>query len=282
MSEQDREQAIQRILVALDASAHSLSALEAAVKMAAQFQADLLGLFVEDANVQRLAEIPFAQEIGSFSARRRRVDGEQLIRQVRAQVSRVRRHFRTQTRRAELTCTFRTTRGRVVTEVLTAADDVDVVILGKEAWAAIETGCLGPAVRQVLAKMPVSALILSAGARLTLPLSLVYDGSPLADKALLTAAAMAKQENGHLTIFILAANPERAEDLQEQARRRLEGQDLRITYERMNKKTADKLTDLAAQARYGTIVLPAEMALMRDEAVLDFLDETNIPVLLVR
>ncbi|MBK7177644.1 MAG: universal stress protein [Chloroflexi bacterium] len=54
---------IQRILVALDASPHSLAALEAAIDLAERLDAELQGLFVEDINLLRLAQLPFAREL---------------------------------------------------------------------------------------------------------------------------------------------------------------------------------------------------------------------------
>ncbi|MGB7837261.1 MAG: universal stress protein, partial [Terrimicrobiaceae bacterium] len=61
---------IRRILVALDASAHSRAALEAACELALGLDAELSGLFVEDINLLRLAQLPFASEISYPSALR--------------------------------------------------------------------------------------------------------------------------------------------------------------------------------------------------------------------
>ena len=52
-----------RIVVALDASSHSHAALAAAVALAGRLQAELQGIFVEDVNLLRLAELPFAREV---------------------------------------------------------------------------------------------------------------------------------------------------------------------------------------------------------------------------
>ena len=60
---------VRRILVAVDASHHSIAALEAAVELATRFQAELLGLYVEDINLLRLAQLPFGREVGTFSHR---------------------------------------------------------------------------------------------------------------------------------------------------------------------------------------------------------------------
>ena len=53
-----------RILVALDGSAHVLAALQAASEMAARMKSELVGLFVEDINLVRLAGLPFPRELG--------------------------------------------------------------------------------------------------------------------------------------------------------------------------------------------------------------------------
>ena len=68
MKEEARELVIRRILVALDASRHSLAALEAAAELAARLKAELVGLFVEDIDLLRLAGLPFAREIRYPSA----------------------------------------------------------------------------------------------------------------------------------------------------------------------------------------------------------------------
>ena len=54
------ERGLARILVALDASASGRAALAGAAALAAELQAELLGLFVEDANLLRLASLPFS------------------------------------------------------------------------------------------------------------------------------------------------------------------------------------------------------------------------------
>ena len=54
---------IKRILVALDASAANRTALQTAALLASELQAELQALFVEDINLLRLAELPFAREV---------------------------------------------------------------------------------------------------------------------------------------------------------------------------------------------------------------------------
>ena len=59
----DALHAIRRILVALDSSRASLAALDAAVDLAGRIDAELLGIFVEDVELLRMADAPYAREI---------------------------------------------------------------------------------------------------------------------------------------------------------------------------------------------------------------------------
>ena len=70
--------AIRRILVALDASTHSLAALETAAGLAARLEAELVGLFVEDINLLRAAELPFARETSFYSSSLRPLERGEL------------------------------------------------------------------------------------------------------------------------------------------------------------------------------------------------------------
>jgi K+-sensing histidine kinase KdpD len=51
---------IRRILVALDASPDSLAALKTAADLARRMEAELMGLFVEDIELLRMADSPYA------------------------------------------------------------------------------------------------------------------------------------------------------------------------------------------------------------------------------
>lgn len=271
---------VERILVALDPSEHSSAALEAAARMASRLDAELMGLFVEDVNVRRLAELPFAQEVGLFTAGCRRVETQELSRQLRVQAGTIRRRFRTTTRRVETRCTFREVRGRVAPEVLRAAAEADVVILGKGAWSPFETEHLTPAVREVLSRAPASTLVLRAGARVEPPMRAVYDGTPLGDRALSIAARLA--EDGHLMVFILADDPDMASRLREAARERLKELELELTFQTLTETSVSRLAHLVAHQELGMLVMPADDESLEDQALLDFLDETGAPVLLVR
>jgi len=282
MNKKKHELLIRRILVALDASPHSLAALEAAVDLAARLRAELSGLFVEDVNLLRLAGSPLAQEVGFFSATRRRLDAQQIERQLRAQASRVRQALQAMAEPAEVQWSFRIARGVIASELLTAAAEVDLIILGRGGWSLTRRRRLGSTARAVLSEAPCLALILQHGAGLEMPVLVVYDGSPLAQKALAAAAPLVEEEKGHLTVLILADGADAAHRLQKQAAGWLQERGVEVRYHLLTKLSVPRLAHIVQLEGGGTLVLPARSPLLQDEALLTLLDEIEIPVLLVR
>ncbi len=132
--EDTQQNAIKRILVAIDASPHSLAALETATRFASRFHAELVGIFVEDINLVRLSEMPFSSEMGYYSATRRPINYSEIIRQLKVQARWAQRAIELLAERANIAWSFRTVRGIVASELLSAATEADLIVLGKAGW----------------------------------------------------------------------------------------------------------------------------------------------------
>jgi nucleotide-binding universal stress UspA family protein len=283
VNEERQSPSIERILVALDASPHSLAALEAAVDLAARFQAELAGLFVEDENLLRLADLPFVSEIGVFTATRRRIDSKELERQMRVQGRRVRRVFTLTTERAQVRRSFSIVRGTVLSEVLTAASEADVLVLGQAGWSLLRRRRLGSTVRGILPERFGLALILKEGTCLGLPLAVVYDGSPAAERALVAADTLRRQpdDDQALLVLLLAEEPRRAHALQDQAASLLADRDTAARYRSLTSTDVLRLADVLQVEGCGTLVLPARTATLQSSALVALLERLDLPVLLV-
>ena len=111
MNEHVSEPAIRRILVALDASLHSLAALEAASELAEALKAELVGIYVEDINLLHLAGLPFAHEVSYLSVAVRQLDSPSMERELRVQAERARQVLAGVAGRRQLRWSFRVVRG---------------------------------------------------------------------------------------------------------------------------------------------------------------------------
>ena len=281
MNAREHEIRIRRILVALDASPHSEAALDAAAQLAAQLRAELQGLFVEDVNVLRLAQLPFAREVGFFTTSRRRVETRDLERQLRAQARRVEERMTEIAERDQLRWSFRVARGAIAAELLEASSGVDLVILGRSGWSLRRRRGLGSTARAVVFGAPTLTLVLQEGTCLGLPVLVVYDGSPLADKALAVASVLARFEEGPVTVVLLEDSSE-ARELRERAVAQLRDQEVRARYLALNRSNVPQLAQLVQAQECGTLVLPAKSVLLEDEALVALLDEIDVPTLFVR
>jgi len=281
VSNEEHDLVVRRILVALDASPHSVAALEAAAELAARLQAEVLGLYVEDVNLLRLAELPFTKEVCLPTTARRQLGVRDIERQFRAQAARMRRTLARHADRVHVRWSFQVSRGVISRELLIAAGEVDLISLGR-AGRSVGEGGLGSTARVVCAEAPCLTLIMQQGEHLSLPVMVVYDGSLLAQKALAAATALIRGLDSHLIVFLLAAKTERAEAMKVQVSQWLRDRELIARYHVLAESSVHRLARLTQMERGGTLVVPAESPLLRCEALIELLDKVQVPVLLVR
>lgn len=123
---------IRRIIIGLEPAPRSRATLEAAARLAAQLEAELVGLFVENINLLHFAALPFAREVGFASASRRALDLEGMERSLRGLAREARQMLAAVAGRVPVRWSFRVARGTAAGELLAAAADADLVIVNVE------------------------------------------------------------------------------------------------------------------------------------------------------
>ena len=121
---------INRILVALDASAVNRSILQAATTLAVNLDAKLNALFIEDINLFRLAELPFAREIVNGSATGRGMNVADMERSVHMQTKRLRQLVETIAQQSRLNIAFDVERGDIASASCNASRHTYLLIFG--------------------------------------------------------------------------------------------------------------------------------------------------------
>ncbi len=280
MSVEDDETAIRRILIALDASPASMAALEAAAELAERLDAELLGLFVEDINLLRLSELPFARQVGQHSASVSQINREQVEQQLRAQASQVRRALADLAQRGNLRTEFRVARGSITAELLQAALDTDLIILGKAGWSHRQK--LGSTARTMIKRSPGHTMFLQHGAHIAHAVGVIYDGSVLAARALGLAANLLPDINTGLSILVLAEKVELAHQMEPDIEDWLTAHHLTGHIHWVHGPGGRRLANLVRAEHLGILVLPAYLEALQEEELEEFLNETSTPVLLVR
>ncbi|RLC92075.1 MAG: universal stress protein [Chloroflexi bacterium] len=280
MSEQNDELMIRRILVALDASHHSLAALEAAVELASSLEAELMGLFVEDVNLLRVAGLSAAREVRFPFDAVAQLDRARMERELRAQATQARQALVAACEQRQVKWSFRVVRGEVTPEVLAAALEADLLTLGRASRPLIRRVRLGSTARAAAALAPSSVLLLQRDVGIKPPVVVTCDDSPTAQRALMLAIHLARKAGDYLTILILADALEKARRLQTQTTDRLREQGLMVRYRRLiDAGVATLIYEVRAE---GSGVLVLSSTILPTEALQTLLAEVDCPVLLVR
>jgi nucleotide-binding universal stress UspA family protein len=282
MNADELEPTIQRILVALDASPHSQAALEAASELADALKAELVGIFVEDVNLLRLAGLPFAREVEYLSGSARPLDSPSMERELRIQAEQARQTLVGVAARRQIRWSFRVVRGQVAAELLTAAQEADLLALGRSSGASTRRVRLGATARMVVAQAPRLVLLLQRGHAICQPVQVVYDASSGARRALATAARLAALTGGDLVVMLLADTPESAQHLQEDVDERLQVQQVKGRYRRLLNPAAEALAQALYTAGGGTLIISADHPLLEGEGLPTLLDAMDCSVVLVR
>ena len=277
MSEEFNRERIDRILVAVDASPNSLVALRAAVDLARRMKAEILGLFIEDINLHRLGNLPFAQEIGIYTAHSRRISSRQIRLQLRAQSKRARNLLERLASEAHVRWTYRVQQGST-NDLKDAAADADLIVLGRSGWSGRRK--LGSTVQFLLSHYPSRTLIIGDRSSSESPIFIVYDGSDSSKRALASASDMIKESNGFLTVGILAETSNQARQLQREAFQWLKGQGIEPRFRWIIGWSSKKINDLV-RSENCLLILPRSIEPLQDKPVSDLLDEVDCPILLV-
>jgi hypothetical protein len=120
-----------RIWVALDESPSSAAALTAAAALAAEMDAELAGLFVEDVNLQHLIGLPFAREFSLLTGAGSPLSLGEVERTWQREAETMQRLLAEAASRLRLRWSFRVARGRVSAEMNALARAFDLIVLGK-------------------------------------------------------------------------------------------------------------------------------------------------------
>ena len=246
---------IARIVVVIDASRRSRAALEAAASLAARFQAELGGLFVEDADLLRVAELPFARETG-YSSPPRRILVSEIERSLRARAEELRRVVEARAKQADLRWSFRVKRGGLTPSTIGASEEADLLIVGHERTPPGPAGVEGEAVL------------------------VVCDETPRGRRALEIGLRIAEELGKPVDVMVAGARKDGGTDPEGKPPAWFDARGLRIAAYRGRVETGEDLLRVLRDRKPSILILPRGSSLI-DETVADVLfNRVDFPVAL--
>lgn len=193
------------VVVAINAAKRCAKTLELATALASNAGADLEVVFVEDADLLRLADLPVTCEIDRTSGMSRDLDARRMLRALRCEVQQVRRELARLGKSSSVHTTMTVVRGHYLTEALAASvrGGVTFVHGARRPW---------PGDFQPMTAIP-SIAVASGSARgirpgTRSPLLTLFDGTPASTRALEVALVLSRGAPGRLTVLIAGGGDE--------------------------------------------------------------------------
>jgi nucleotide-binding universal stress UspA family protein len=239
-----------RITVMLGSTDTDRATLEMLSLLAAETPAEILGLFMEDIELLSLADLPVAREYCRLTHVERQLNSADLQRQLRIQARSAQQALAGIAERSGFRWSFQTVRGSPASLLQNAAEKVDVMLLG--------------AARRTL-PLAGHAVATSRPQPASQPVSVIFDGSETAKRALTLALRIARAGGQSLNVFLVAANTDEFSALRKQT----SAFDVPVTLRFHELVNADLGEILAAvrRERTGTLVLGMNERLMLPESV---------------
>ncbi len=273
---------IERIIVLLDSSRAARVALDAAAELAARRHAQLLGLFIENTDLLHSASLPFGREIGFTSGRIRPLSTADMERRLRQQAEEARRLLAAAGRRRAVQWNLQVCRGQVEAETLAVTKPTDLLVLGRIALAR-DTGLrFGQLTVRIATTANCSVMVLGETPQpVQRPILVLYEGPETGDRALATAALMARDTNQALTVLLPASADVREEELEQRARSWALRHKATVNFMRLPGADAPILVQALRQTGGRLLILSRASHAVQNPANRSLLDEIALPIVVI-
>jgi nucleotide-binding universal stress UspA family protein len=272
--ERDREAGgAERIVVACDTTPLGCAAIDAAAALAATLDAEMVGLFVEDVDLIRMAALPFTREFGLESGTPRALDPPDIERALRLQAQQTRHAVQVRAASRSVRWAFEVARGQVVRTVLEFARESDLIVFGRPVpgavpgpWSGLSRSTASP-VRSGAGGAPAAAVI--------------FDGSACAWRALEAAQALSRAAGMPLVLGVVAGDAEEYERLRKEARAWLAQHGVAARFLRLASRDAAEVARLVRQEPAGVLLWPDTQAGADHQVVKTLLAALGCPLVLI-
>ena len=144
-----------------------------------------MALFIEDVNLIKLAELPFAKELDRSSGVMRPLDPGALARALQADARRLQQRLAEESERRQISVSMKVVRGQYLTTAMQMAEKSDIVFLND-----IATSPYAKTGAQRTRRIPIGHK----------PIWILYDGSAETQRCLSLALSLAQKDRSELII----------------------------------------------------------------------------------
>lgn len=212
MSNKENIIIFREILVAVDPSSHSQAALEAAAYLAEKTEGKIHGLFVQEESWHKVSKLPSITTINELTGSTSALEEQYLSQQIEMLKRRLRRQVKTISRQKKIAHTWKAVEGCVEEEILQAAENADLITLGRRGSSFPQKKKIGSSTEKIIQDADKPVLILKKGLKLRGNITAVYDASKTSHRSIRLALSLAEKFDVSLTVLVMRNTPETARD----------------------------------------------------------------------
>ena len=207
---------IKTILIPVDGSTNSTTAVDYGIYIAPKLEATLTGLHVIDVY---LIQGPLMTDI-SATVGMPPYDGffEAVETSLKEKADAVLKDFEDRCRTASISCLTKKNIGKISETIIAEAENADLVLMAKkgEHFHLKEGGLLGSVAEAVIRRSGKPVIVIPESFREIESIGLAYDGSAPARKALELCLNISEKSKWPITVLIISADAQKAADLSAQ------------------------------------------------------------------
>lgn len=258
------------IMVTLDASESGRRALQTAARLAALTGAELEGVFVEDVNLLRLAELPFLREVRPWSLAEESLSSQRMQRELRT-LARLAREMLEQTAmEMGIAYRFQVWRGHAAAATLVEAFSADILSLGRVSSLA------------TAGQWTVTRARSRRHRAATAVVNVLFSKSDQSTRALTAACSLAQDLRANLSVLLPDGDPADTAKLQKRARKILARYGQTAQFVQLRGAGVQGLVQIARTCDNCVFIAEREHPLLLQSGLDQCLDVLGCPLLLVR
>jgi nucleotide-binding universal stress UspA family protein len=272
---------VDQILVPLDSSPHSFAALHAALDLAGHYNAKIKGIFIEDITLLNLAEMPFRQEVGEYSAIIREISTNGITHGISVQSRWVIRTFQKLINQNNLKGNFSILRGRVLETIKRESKYCDLLVIGKAGKNTLRRQKLGSTARALIHEQTKSLLLVEEENRLGHPMIVLFDDSPEGQVSLETGRDFL-DEGETLVILVSDENSAYFQKKKREIINWASRNEINVSIQTFNKRNFTRFIQKIDGLKEGLFILPWIKNGEKSPIIEYCLDNLTLPILLIR
>jgi len=251
------------VQILLDNQKDQHESLLTAALIARKLKLVLQGLFIEEENQIRAADLSFSREISLWSAKERQISSESVHRILRANARLTQKELKKVANSVKVDCSFQVIRGERVQWIKDNIDSAEILFLGgnklvNRSFQSLKYCC-----------------------EVTPPLLAVFDGSKASENAFKIAVQIAENNKKSLLVLLLVNDLSDEQAIKDQINLLIQDHpDIILDIETM---TQSQFSNKSGQMRAHMLIIPRDMQWLQNKAHFGALiQQAHCPVVLVR